>query len=480
MQPQPPTGRDAAAAGPRLRRLVLVGLAAFLVAGLAVGWRVWRDSPDREPVRTTPLSIQLPINPAELDPEELGRALGLARRAGVTEVGAGATWWYLTRGRPLDSYDWRPLDRLVEAASARGIRVRLQLTGTPDGVHPTLSRTVPDPDLRHWYPPRTPAELRRWGQFVHATVAHFRGRVRDYEMWNEPNIAAFWRPAPSPAEYAALLAEGYRSVKQAWPSARVIFGGLSHNDVGYLQRYHAEARRLFPDAPSHRYFFDVLSVHPYTDGRSPDETSPDTVVQGAYGPIDKSFGGLRLMKAVLDRNQIGGEEKSVLIGEYGFSVTGRSGVAAVPDRRRAYFLKRAVAAAQTMPFVSGLCWYGFLPDSSTENAWAIASPSGGTSWTYQALVDLAGGHELAVGLPDASHLQPGRGAIKPRFGGVNPADVEHSELYVDGVLQAEADGPEVRWTSAVHRPAAGHAQLVVYTRGWHTWTSDVVTLTGQN
>jgi hypothetical protein len=68
------------------------------------------------------------------------------------------------------------------------------------------------------------------------------------------------------------------------------------------------ARRLFPDAPSDHYFFDVLSVHPYTDGRSPDETSPDetspdTVVQGTYGPIDKSFGGLALMKAVLDRTR---------------------------------------------------------------------------------------------------------------------------------------------------------------------------------
>jgi hypothetical protein len=54
----------------------------------------------------------------------------------------------------------------------------------------------------------------------------------------------------------------------------------------------------------------------------------------------------------------------VLIGEYGFSVTGMTGVAAVPDRKRAYFLERAVAAAEAMPFVSGLCWYGFLPDSA--------------------------------------------------------------------------------------------------------------------
>jgi hypothetical protein len=100
--------------------------------------------------------------------------------------------------------------------------------------------------------------------------------------------------------------------------------------------------------------------------------------------------------------------------------------------------------------------------------------------TYQALVDLVEGHQPTVRLPDASKLQPGSASIRPRFDGMNPADVEHSELYVDGVRQAEADGPEVRGTSATHRPAAGHAEMVVYTRGRHTWTSDVVTLTGQD
>jgi hypothetical protein len=73
-----------------------------------------------------------------------------------------------------------------------------------------------------------------------------------------------------------------------------------------------------------------------------------------------------------------------------------------------------------------------------------------------------------VRLPDAAKLQPGPAPISPRFDGLDPADIGHSELYLDGVLQVEADGPDVRWTSATHRPAAGHAQMVVYTRDQHT------------
>jgi hypothetical protein len=257
----------------------------------------------------------------------------------------------------------------------------------------------------------------------------------------------------------------------------VVFGGLSHNDIGFLQRYHAEARRLFPDAPAHRYFFDVLSVHPYTDGRSPDDSSPDTVIQGTFGPVDKSFSGLRLMKAVLDRNHSGGADKPVLVGEYGFTTTGGNGMPPVPDRRRAYFLKCAVAAAEGMPFVSGLSWYGFVADSATEPGWAIASSDGVTSWTYQALVDLARGGGPRVGLPDPSTLRPGPAVIRPVLDGIGAGDVLHSELYLDGELQAEADGPELHWTTAAGRPSGGRVQLVVYTRDRHVWASAVATLT---
>jgi hypothetical protein len=167
----------------------------------------------------------------------------------------------------------------------------LQLSGTPDAVHPELAAAVANSDQRVWHPPRTPPQLRQWGQFVEATVAHFKGRIASFEIWNEPNLKSFWRPAPAPAEYAQLLAESYRSAKRAWPAASIVFGGLSHNDVGFLQKYYAEARQLFPDAAAQRYFFDVLNVHPYTDGRSPDQTSPDASIDGAFGAVDKNFSG---------------------------------------------------------------------------------------------------------------------------------------------------------------------------------------------
>jgi hypothetical protein len=432
--------------------------------------------PGPAPPRHQSLPIGLQVNSAELDQPGLARAVELARQAGATELGAGVSWWYVTHGQPPGRYDWRTLDRLVDTVRANGMRVRLQLSGTPDSVHPGLARTVPDSGDRVWYPPRTPAELRAWGAFVGDTVRHFAGRVSSYELWNEPNIGTFWKPAPSPAEYARLLAEGYRSAKRARPAATVVFAGLARNDAGYLQHFYDEMRRLFPDAGRNRYFFDLLNVHPYSDGRSPDETGPDMVWPGEFGDIDHSFGGLRSMKTVVDDNEgiPGAAGKQILIGEYGFT-TDPTRHQIVPDRRRAYYLKRAVADARQLPFVADLVWYAFLPDSTTLPGWNIATLHGPPSWTYLALQDVSTGHAPAVRFADPRSVRPG-GLVRPALAGLPAADVTHTELYLDGVLTAEADGTAVRCPGSCAAKAVGQAQLVVYTRNRHAWPSNIITV----
>jgi hypothetical protein len=457
-----------------LRVLIAAALAALLLS--AGAWFLVERQSERD--TNVPVRLLLPVNAAELDQAGLERTLDLARTAGVTEIETGAVWWYVTRGGAPDDYDWTALDRLAEAAARRQMQVHVQLSGTPDAVHPEIAETVADSDERVWNPPRTPEQLRQWGRFVADTVAHFQGRAASFEIWNEPNLDTFWRPAPAPAEYAQLLAESYRSAKRAWPDATIVFGGLSENDAGFLERYYAEARRLFPDAAAQRYFFDVLNVHPYTDGRSPDQTSPDAVIDGAFGLVDKNFSGLARMKATMDRNEAGAAAggKPIMLGEYGFSTTGDPSAPAVPDRRRAYFLKRAVALASEMPFVYGLSWYGFLPDSATPPQWAITTADGRGGWTYQALVDLAHGGGPTVRLPEQSQLRPGDAPIRPVLDGLDADDIEHTELYVDGVLHAEAAGPQLRWRPSHpgHAAAAGKAQLVVYTHDRHAWPSNIV------
>jgi hypothetical protein len=143
----------------------------------------------------------------------------------------------------------------------------------------------------------------------------------------------------------------------------------------------------------------------------------------------------------------------------------------VDDRRRAYFLKRAFAIADRFSFVAGIAWYGFLPDSSNDPGWAIAGPGSYDSWTLQALRDVGAGRPPpAVEVPP----DPRPGAeIRPVVrGGTGP--VEHTELWVDGRVAAEADGPAVTWPE--QRFAGGRVQVVVYTADRHAWPSSVATV----
>lgn len=456
----------------RRRGPVLI-VALVVLLGIGIGIRLLsgphRPGPTPDPVgapgpaRTGALGLVIPLNPAELSGPELEQALDQAVQAGATAISAGVTWWFVTGNRAPDQYDWTAIDRLVDGARSRHLKVRLQLSGTPDAVHPDLAATVPDTD-RIWYPPRTDAELAAWSVFVRDTVEHFRGRAGSYEMWNEPNIADFWKPAPNPAEYAALLRRAYTAAKQADPDAQVVFGGLSHNDIGYLQAYYKAAG---PDAAQHSWWFDTLDVHPYTDGRSPDDTSPDTTKLGRYGLIDNSFAGLRMMKAAMDRQE-GDTGKTIVIGEYGFTTTGTDTAAPVDDRRRAYFLKRAFAIAGRLAFVDGITWYGFYPDSSNDPGWAIATPGSYDSWTLQALRDVGAGKTATVTLP--ADPRPGT-EIRPAVAGT----VAHLELWVDGRLTAQADGPAVTWPAGDFD--GGRVQVVVYTADRHAWPSPVLKVT---
>jgi polysaccharide biosynthesis protein PslG len=95
-------------------------------------------------------------------------------------------------------------------------------------------------------------------------VRRYQGRIRYYQIWNEPNIYPEWGEQPvSPEGYTELLKVGYSRVKAACPECIVLSGALAQtiplgprdlNDFIFLQRmYDAGARD----------YFDVLAMQGY-------------------------------------------------------------------------------------------------------------------------------------------------------------------------------------------------------------------------
>jgi hypothetical protein len=150
---------------------------------------------------------------------------------------------------------WEKYDHIVDLAEAYGMEMTALLTNPPD-----WSRA--DGAARGTYAP--PDDIADYGNFVFAVASRYRGRIRAYQVWNEPNVYPEWGEQPvDPEAYTALLCLAYQRIKEADPNAIVVSAALAQtqslntrdmSDLVFLQRmYDAGAAGCF----------DVLAVNVY-------------------------------------------------------------------------------------------------------------------------------------------------------------------------------------------------------------------------
>jgi len=201
-----------------------------------------------------------PVNPPTAGAERLAPRLGVnihvlndngaldrAREAGFSFVRMDMFWADVERkGR----YRFDGYDELLAALEARGMSALWILDyGHPDHGGET---------------PRTVQDVAAFGRFAAAAAAHFRGRAVRYEIWNEPNTPQFWKPAPSGAEYAALLRTAVAAMRVVDPAAVISSGGVSRFDGKFLSEV------LTADLAAQ---LDAIGIHPYRD------TAPESVAE---------------------------------------------------------------------------------------------------------------------------------------------------------------------------------------------------------
>ena len=106
-----------------------------------------------------------------------------------------------------------------------------------------------------------PEAEQAWVNYVKALADHFKDRVRYYEIWNEPDITAFWRNLePTGANYARLFNLTVPAIKEVFPEAKIVAIGMTSRALTIQGR--AGSREFFihivdPGA------VDVLTFHSY-------------------------------------------------------------------------------------------------------------------------------------------------------------------------------------------------------------------------
>jgi hypothetical protein len=326
----------------------------------------------------------LGIQPLTISRPEEQSLLDLAVTAGAGVVNAGVSWASVEPNGPrVAPGAWSRLTQFVKDVRARGMAVRLQLYGFPQWARASGDSTA------QWLAPEGGAELGRWATWIRTIVDHFGNSVSFYEIWNEENEVDFWAQGPDPSSYAALLTCSYVASKRADLGATIVSGGLSTNDVGYLEHLYS-ALSSYPHAASFRDFFDLLGVHPYSGGRSPSVNQSRWVSQSTWGVDDTNFLGFRKLHAVM--KQHGQGYKQLYIGEYGTPVSGYQstpppGFTEVSESARSSFVTLAYHLAAKSPYVVALSWYTFYPDEYDGAAWALVrNPDGSVSPTTRWVV----------------------------------------------------------------------------------------------
>ncbi len=72
----------------------------------------------------------------------------------------------------------------------------------------------------------TEEQRRAWRSYVTAAVAHFRGRVAAWEVWNEPDGDWCWKHGASGAEYGRFVIETAAAIRAADPEAKILGGSM--------------------------------------------------------------------------------------------------------------------------------------------------------------------------------------------------------------------------------------------------------------
>lgn len=277
--------------------------------------------------------------------ETADRDLNLIREAGFGWV-KQIFGWRDIEGAGKGVFDWSRSDRIVDQVEQYGLNLIARIDNQPQWAGGGFPGIGP------------PDNMQDFADFLFTFASRYKGRIRAYQVWNEPNLAREWgeRP-PNPAEYTAMLKAGYEAIKRADPEAMVISAGMAPTsrwdhvampDVEFVKGMYAAGAKPY---------FDVLGVHG-AGYKVPPETDPAVVANDPVlynnDPSPPELRRLYCFRHVEDLRQVmvenGDADKQVALLEFGWTSDERPDSPyhwhAVTEEQKADYLVRAYRYAK--------------------------------------------------------------------------------------------------------------------------------------
>ena len=187
-------------------------------------------------------------------------------------------FWPLIQTSSLPLFDWRATDAAVGNAARAGIETMPFFLGSPEW----LSGCWGDSTIcQHEPPVGSSSQESAWNTFLGAVVSRYGpgGQfwllhpelapipIRDWQIWNEPNLSGFvggrhGALRQAPRLYAELLRISAPTIRGIDPNAQIVLGGLSPGPLGGPGTVTKFLNKLYAE-PGAAAMFDVVALHPY-------------------------------------------------------------------------------------------------------------------------------------------------------------------------------------------------------------------------
>ena len=123
-----------------------------------------------------------------------------------------------------------------------------------------------------------PANMEDWRRYVRTVGERYKGRIHNYQIWNEPNAKLFY--TGSPAKLVELTCEAFRILKSIDPQNRIVSAGSTpgaKDHLGYLDNFLALGGK---DC------IDIVGHHFYVPHSGPEAMVP--LIRGVRGVMKKN------------------------------------------------------------------------------------------------------------------------------------------------------------------------------------------------
>jgi len=167
---------------------------------------------------------------------------------------SGVTWGQVQPAR--DGWNFRRLDLALDIGERLGLEVGITLGPTPEWA----SARPSEHSLMGLGAAAEPLNLSDWDIYVETLAKRYKGRLKFYEIWNEPSTSAFF--TGSVETMVELARRAYKIIKAIDPSALVLTPSPAKMaSIRWLTSY--------IEAGGGQYA-DILGFHFYTDQDHPD------------------------------------------------------------------------------------------------------------------------------------------------------------------------------------------------------------------